>query len=239
MWRLTLAALGVSCLLLAIEAPEQKEKLQQTKTERMDFPSGGLLRLNGLSGDLTIEGWNQPGVEITTTKTTKQEYDSATRQKGVDELDQVRLASERHGTELVVTSTIPRYGHFKPPLPGSTRVDLVSHVYVPHSARLAIDHGSGNLYIEDVAGGIEAAIGQGTILLRLAEQGEYDIDARSKWGSVTSDFPGRQRKARWLVGHQFAGHSEGGAQKLHLRAGYGDIIILKERKPKGPEAKGQ
>jgi hypothetical protein len=44
------------------------------------------------------------------------------------------------------------------------------------------------------------------------------------------------RRARWLVGHQFMGHPEGRAQKLGLRAGYGDIIILKERVPKEPKA---
>jgi hypothetical protein len=241
MWRLVLAGLGVSCLSLpaAVDTPSPKENLQQAKTERMDFPSGGLLRLNGFPGDLTIEGWDQPGIEITTTKTTKEEYDSSTREKGAAVLDQVRLRSERHGDELVLTLTVPRNGHFSPPLPGRTRFDLVSHIYVPHSARLAVDHGSGNLYVEDVAGNIEAAIRQGTILLRLPDQGQYDIDARSKWGSVTSDFPGQMRKTRWQVGHQFIGHPEGGAQKLNLRAGYGDIIVLKERKPKGPEAKGQ
>ena len=102
MWRLALAALAVTGLLLAVEAPGEKEKVKQTKTERMDFPSGGVLRLSGLSGDLTIEGWDQPGTEITTTKTTKEEYDAATRQKGVAELDQVQIASEHHANEIVV-----------------------------------------------------------------------------------------------------------------------------------------
>lgn len=241
MWRLVLAGLGVSCLFLpaAVDTPDHKENLQQTKTERMDFPPSGLLRLNDLAGDLTIEGWDRPGVEITTTKTTKEEYDSATREKGASELDQVRLRSERHGDELVLTLTFPRHGHFSPLLPGRTKFDLVSHIYVPRNAGLAIDHGVGNIYVEEVTGNIEAAIRQGTILLRLPDEGRYDIDARSKWGSVTSDFPGQARKAHWQLGHQFAGHPEGGAQKLLLRAGYGDIIILKERKPKGPEAKGQ
>lgn len=239
MWRSALTGLCVTCLLAAVDTHGQKENLQQTKTERMDFPSGGLLRLNDLTGDLAIEGWDQPGIEITTKKTTKEEYDSATREKGAGELDQVRLVSERHGDELVLTLTFPRYGHFSPPLPGRTRFDLVSHIYVPRGARLAIDHGVGDIYVEYVTGNIEAAIRQGTILLRLPEEGRYEIDARSKWGSVTADFPGQARKTRWQVGHQFSGHPEGGAQKLHLRAGYGDIIILKERKPKGPEAKGQ
>ena len=236
MWRLTLAAFGVTGLLLAVEAPGQKEKVKQTKTERMDFPSGGVLRLSGLSGDLTIEGWDRPTTEIRTTKTTREEYDAATRQKGVAELDRVEIASEHHENEIVVRVTNPRYGHFKPLLPGGTRVDLDSHIYVPHSARLVIDHSSGNLYIEDVSGNIDASAGQGTMLVRLAEDGQYDIDARSKFGSVTSDFPGMARRARWLVGHQFMGHPEGHAQKLGLRAGYGDIIILKERVPKEPKA---
>jgi hypothetical protein len=238
MTRLAVTGLCVSCLLLAVDAPGNKEKVRQTKTERMDFPSGGLLRLNHSVGELTIEGWDQPGLEMTVTKTTKEEYDSATRQKGVEELDQVRIAAERHGNELALTTTLPRYGHFMPPLPGSARVDLESHIYVPRGARLAIEHGEGNVYIEEVAGNIDVAVGQGTILLRLPEQGHYDIDARSKWGSVTSDFAGQARRARWLVGHQFAGNEQVG-RKLHLRTGYGDIIILKERKPKGPETRGQ
>jgi hypothetical protein len=217
-----------------VDTPAPKEKIQQTKTERMEFPSGGLLRLNHLLGELTIEGWDQPGVEITTTKFTKEEYGPTARRKGVSELDQVRLASQRQEDELALTLGFPEYGHFSPPLPGKTRFDLESHIYVPRNTRLAIDHGRGNIYIEDVVGNIDAGIGQGTILLRLPEQGRYDIDAHSNWGSVTSDFPGHGRKARWQVGHQFAGHPEGNAQKLRLRAGYGDIIILKEHKPNGP-----
>jgi len=237
MTRVAVTGLCASCLLLAVDAP--RHKVQQTKTERMEFPLGGLLRLSHSMGEVTIDAWDEPGLEITTTKTTEAAYDSATRQKGVEELDQVRMAAERHGDERVLTTTFPPHSHFKPQLPGSAKVDLESHMYVPRAARLAIENGSGNVYVEDVTGNIEASVGQGTILLRLPEEGHYEIDARSKWGSVTSDFAGQARKSRWLVGHQFAGHEEAGAKKLYLRAGYGDIIILKERQPKGPETRRQ
>jgi len=237
MTRLAVTGLCMSCLLLAVDAPRQR--VQQTKTERMEFPLGGLLRLSHSMGELTIEEWDQPGLEITTTKTTLAEYDSATRQKGVEELDQVSMAAERRGDELVLTTTFPPHSRFKPRLPGSAKVGLESHIYVPRAARLAIEHGSGNLYLEDVTGEIRASTLDGEILLRLPEQGHYAIDARSKWGSVTSDFAGQARRARWLVGHQFAAHDEAGAQKLYLRAGYGDIIIFKEHKPKGPDTRAQ
>src|SRR5580704_17744521 len=39
-----------------------------TKTERFDFPAGGTLRLKNSIGELTVEGWDQPGIEITTIK---------------------------------------------------------------------------------------------------------------------------------------------------------------------------
>jgi hypothetical protein len=239
MRRLALAGLSVSCVLLAVDGPGQQEKIQQAKTEQMDFPSGGLLRLNHSVGNLTIEGLDRPGIAITITKTTKEEYDSAARQKGIKELDQVGMGSERYGNELALNFAFPEYGHFSPPLARRIRFDLECHIYVPRSARLAIDHGEGNIYIEDVTGDIDAAVDKGTILVRLPEQGRHDIDARSKWGSITSDFSGQGRKAWWQVGHQFAGHAEDGAQKLHLRAGYGDIIILKERVPKEAGAKGR
>lgn len=234
MTRLVVTELCVSCLLLAVDAPGQKEKIQQTKTERMDFPSGGLLRLNHSVGNLTIEGWDQPDLEITTTKTTRDEYDSATKQKGVEELDRVSVASERHGNEIVL-SVLPHQGGLKSAFT-SDKVDLTSHIYVPRGAKLAIDHGSGNVYVEGVTGDIHATTHQGEILLRLPEAGQYDIDARSKWGSVTTDFAGQARKPWWQVGRQFAGRPGSTAQKLYLRAGYGDIIILKARKPKEPEA---
>ncbi|MBV8731971.1 MAG: hypothetical protein JO336_19355 [Acidobacteriia bacterium] len=236
-----IAVFGV-CVALLIVGPlvaeeafagETAKPVEVTKTEHMDFPSGGVLRLNNVIGVLTIEPWDQPGLELTTTKTTLEEYDAANRQKGVAILDNVRLTSERHGDELVLTNDFPRYGSLKPPLPGSPRFTQDMHIFVPRSVRLEI-HGSGQIYIDEIAGNIQADISQGTILLHLPEQGHYDIDARSKFGTVNSDFPGQEKRSWWLVGHSFMDQPAAGAQKLHLRTGYGDIILLKIRQPQAP-----
>jgi hypothetical protein len=90
---LKIAAIGFcfSCLLLA-ESPAL-QPVEVSKTEHMDFPAGGLLRLNGAFGSVIIEGRDQPGVEITTTKTTQQEFDTANQKAGTADLDQVSLTS--------------------------------------------------------------------------------------------------------------------------------------------------
>jgi hypothetical protein len=213
------------CLSFFLLAQDKagEEQVQTTKTERMDFPSGGLLKLNGDFRELTIEGWDQPGLEITTTKTTVDEYDAAGRQKAKAELDQVRLEAKRQGNEVALQPVFPRHVEFH----------LDTRVYVPRNARLEV-HGSGQLYIDHVTGPTQAYVSHGTIVLHLPEQGQYDIDARVKWGTVNSDFPGKERRLRWLIGHSFVATPAANAQKLHLRAGYGDIVILKIREPQEP-----
>jgi hypothetical protein len=68
----------------------------------------------------------------------------------------------------------------------------------------------------------------------LPPEGLYAIDAKSDIGGLVSDFPGRVRRRRWLVGHQFVQETSRGAHKLYLRAGFGDIAILKIRTPATP-----
>jgi len=77
--------------------------------------------------------------------------------------------------------------------------------------------------------GGDVRVAAGTITLSLAPEAHYDIDARSRVGSVFSDFPGNERTRLWFFNHQFAEHPSGAAEKLYLRIGFGDIVLLKKR----------
>ena len=77
---------GAGCLPGA--AGEPKQKVQVTKTERIDFPAGGRPRLTNSIGVLTVEAWDRADVEI---------------------------AAERHGHKPVVTTDCPRRWPFPPP----------------------------------------------------------------------------------------------------------------------------
>src|ERR1700730_11794784 len=107
---LVLIVFGLCCMLVAAEGP--KQKIQVSNTQRLDFPPGGLLTLNNSIGELWIRGEDRPDVLITTTKSTKVEYDAPNREKGGHELDQVLTTAERQGDELVITTTYPRYSVF-------------------------------------------------------------------------------------------------------------------------------
>jgi hypothetical protein len=215
---------GMSCLLFADDEPRQK--VQTVHTERVDFPSGGLLRLKNSIGEVTVEGWERPDVEIATVKSTKAALASRDREKATHALDRVRISVQRQGAELIVTTVSRCRG-----LPPSVELDY--HINVPMNARLAVDHGAGEVHVDNLTSDIHVTVRNGGITLQLPQEGKYSIDAKSDFGGVTSDFPGHEKRTRWLLGHQFV-QGASATHNLYLRVGFGDITIMKIPRPPTP-----
>lgn len=234
--RTKLAVLSLCSVCLLPGYDEAKQKVEVTKTEKADFPAKGTLRLEHSTGDLTIEGWDQPNVEITTTKSSKEEYLPADRDKATKELDRVHVSTKRDGDALVITTEYPRHLAFPwvTPLQTVTNFDLDYVIKVPRNARLIVKHDDGEVHIDDVTGNIDATARQGLIALRLVTETPPLIDAKSFVGTVNSDFAG-QETLHWLhFGHTFVDDAKSAPQKLNLKIGYGDIVILKAHEPKSP-----
>jgi len=223
---------GIVCLLLAgflSGSDEIPQKLQVTKTEHADLPAGGTVRLKNSTGELRIEGWDQPGVEVATIKSTKLAYLSAgaERDKAAHALEQVKVGVTRQGDELVITTEFPRHRRYLPrPSVGARDFDLNYIVKVPRDAKLIVDHDAGEIHFDDLTGDIHATTNQGTITLRLPSATQYAVDAKCRIGDVTSDIPGT--KTRKHFGHEFSQNALA-PHSLFLRDGYGDIIILRMR----------
>ena len=217
--------LGLVCLLMAND--EIHQKIQVTTAEHADLPVGGAVRLKTSTGELRIEGWDQPGVEITTIKSTKLAYPAAgaDRDKASHMLDEVKVSVARDGNDVVIGTVYPRHRRFLPgPSVGDRDFNLEYVVKVPRNAKLVVDHDAGEIHFDDVAGDIHATMNEGTITLRLPAAGNYSIDADSRIGAVTSDFPGTTTRRHF--GHAFLQAAQA-THNLYLRTGYGDIIILR------------
>ena len=236
-YKLALVGLCLACLMLGDD--EARQKVQVSKTEKMDFPANGTLRLQNSTGELTIEGWDQPGVEITTTKSSKEEYLAKDRDKAAKELDRVQVSAKQNGNDLVITTEYPRHRAFPyvTSLSTVTNFDLAYVIKVPRNAKLIVKHEDGEVHVDDVTGNIQATARQGLISLRLEGDTPPAIDAKSYIGTVNSDFAGREKLQPLHFGHSFA---EGAAsaspapQNLHLKITFGDIVILKAHEPKRP-----
>ena len=104
-------------------------------------------------------------------------------------------------------------------------IEINYRVKAPRASKLIIDHNSGGVNISDISGDIDATVINGQITVSLAP-GQYAIDSQCKVGDVYSDFEGHYYR-RHLLGKGFVHQSPTPATNLHLRARYGDIMILK------------
>jgi hypothetical protein len=181
-----------------------------TKTERLDFPSGGTLHLKNSIGELTVEGWDQPGIEITTIKSPR---------NPMAQLDRVQVKAERQKDEVVVTTAWAK-----------NDFDLEYRIKAPRAARLVIEHKSGEVHIDGITGELRVTDHNGQITVHVPQDGQYAIDARAKLGAIDSDFPGREER-KLKFGHAFASQGSSAGQKMYLRIGFGDITILAMRIP--------
>src|SRR5579872_1016289 len=206
-------AIGIALPLVSGDGV--KKPVQTTATERFDFAAGGLIRLSDSYGDLSIEGWDKPEVEIVVTKSLPRYYTAQEMEKTKDRLANVNVVAQKNsGSEMTIsTSAKKRRG-----------VTIEYQIRVPRDSRLSIHHSGGNILVSNVTGDIEATSRNGDIMLMLPETGRYAIDARSKIGTVASDFDG-EGHVRHLVGERFAAASSGQARRIFLRMAFGGITI--------------
>jgi hypothetical protein len=212
---IALAAAGV------LSAQEQgKHIIETTATQRLDLPAGGTLRLRNSTGELTIEGWDRPAVEITTVKSTQEFFAPSEKAKADRELARVRITAVKKGDEVLVTTSVRH----------CTSVDVDYRIRAPYGARLVVEHGKGEVHVVNVTGDSRIRARSGGITMDLPE-GAYAVDAKSAVGNVISDFSGTEKR-KHLVGREFT--EQGAAHHLYLRTTFGDILLLKAPKGLGP-----
>jgi len=206
------------------------DRVSISKTERIRFSPQGTIRLNGSFGDLNIEGWDRPEVEITVVKATKRNYKGRERDAAVKRLDRIRVVTGHPSTAELTISTILPSRTLARLRRGRTDVNLEYQIRAPHSAHFIIHHGTGEVVLIDLSGEVEATAHVGDIVLMLPQKESYAIDAKSNFGTVWSDFAG-DTHSRHLVGRQFLEKAQSSAHRIYLRIGVGGITIKETTTP--------
>ena len=202
--------LGLLGTTLPLSGAEQR--VEGTKTERISFAHGGIIRVNGSYGTLNVEGWDRPEVEITLVKSTQKYYGPKQRENAASLLERAQISTQRvSDTELAISTHQDR------------KIPVDYEIRVPGDSRLQIRHGTGQVLVANITGDIEATGHRGDILLMLLDTAAYSIDAKTKVGVVTSDFAGDLHRRRYLLGERFAGPP--GSHRIYLRMGFGGITI--------------
>jgi hypothetical protein len=232
MRRKLLVFLGHSVLAMTVPlfaAQETKQPVEVTTTERVSFATGGLIRLSDSFGFLTVEGWDQPEVEIIVTKSTESYLAPNQREEAAGILDGLRIVPERRSDTELVISTVhaPPSKSLIEAVAGLRKsgVTVECQIHAPRDSRLEIHHGGGYILVADMTGDIKATSSHGDIMLILPGPGPYSIDAKSKVGYVSSDFSGNSL-SQYLVGQRFASANPPPSRRIYLRVRFGGITIV-------------
>ena len=242
------SAMAVALPLFAADGFQKKAAQQLfdvTSTERVKFLPGGTIRVDNSYGYLTVEGWDSPEVEVAVTKSTDRLYELEQKEQADKCFDQIRVVTERRSDkELAISTTLPDRRSFPSSILPSGRIIVAMPkknrlgvtidytVHVPRDSRLVVHHDNGYVWVSDVTGDIEINSHTGDMIVMLPDPGPFSIDARTRMGSISSDFTGNGHK-QCLVGTQFVYASQGPSRRIHLRMGRGSITI-KNGAPSGP-----
>lgn len=225
MRKIKIVVLGmVACVLLIQQLFAQRVTplIQQTKTEQVQLMPGAMIRLDDSYGELTIEGWNRPELEITVIKTLPYDTDPS---KSAKDLDTVQVSTERKSDKEVVISTkvAKHRGLFPPVSRPKAEVWVEYQIRAPRDAKLAIHHENGSVTVNNMASDVQAESSTGDIVVILPQPESSFVDAKTAFGTVVSDF-GDTRNAHF-VGRSFINGTNSSSPVIRLRMGYGGITV--------------
>jgi hypothetical protein len=246
---LALGAIAAVLPFFAVTEPvgdkAPRQSFEVTSTEHVKFAPGGSIHVENSYGYLTVEGWDEPEVEIVVTKSTDHFLEPEQRAQASKAFEQIRVATDRRSDkELVISTTLPdRHGFpssilpsrqivFTMPKKTTLGVTVDCTVHVPRDSRLAVHQDHGYVWVSDVSNDIEVKSHTGDMIVLLPDPGPYSVDARTRLGSVSSDLAGSGHK-QFLVGTQFVHTTQAPSRRILLRMGRGSITI-KTGPPSGP-----
>jgi len=222
--RTSLAIAIVLALPLLADDPS-KAPLSATHTDTFKVPTAGAIRIKNSVGEVDIDGWDRPEVEVTVVRSSEHFYNAVARAEAQRSLEGAQIKAEQDGNDVVIsTAYMPWSGAHR--LSRHSEIGISYRIKAPRASKLIIDHNSGGVNISDISGNIHATVINGQITLSLPAAGEYAIDSQTKIGDIYSDFEGHYQR-RHLLGKEFGHQNSAPATNLYLRVRYGDVMILK------------
>jgi hypothetical protein len=146
------------------------DRVDLNTTEKTDFAPGGTVHIEASTGDLNIESWDQPAVEIDV-------FRSAWNAK--TNLKAIQVTKQLSGKDLTVTTSHRRF----------TGAQVSYRIRVPRNTNLEIHHGLGSVVVYDVAGNVSASVKFGDVLVQVPDDAGYTVSAHTKKGTLYSDAP--------------------------------------------------
>src|SRR5579871_2743426 len=151
-------------LSLSLQADDRsKATLGATHTDRFQAPASVSIRLENSFGEVDIDGWERPEVEVTITRSTERLVDSKQHAEAQRRLDCVQVTAKQDGNDVVISTAYPARNAVLHPLSRRSDIGIVYSIKAPRDSKLIVDHKSGGLNVSGISGDIHATLINGQI----------------------------------------------------------------------------
>jgi hypothetical protein len=222
-WGVGLVAIAVGIAGPLCAEGGNKKLVAVTTTQQVPFQAGGTIHVNHSYGQLWVEGWDRPDVELTVVKTPDELYTAKDQAEASKRVENIKVTAERKSdNELEISTVVSHFHRWTHPFGPMGGVAMEYRIRVPRDSKLVIHHEDGEVIVSNISADIEATGRRGDIVLLLSETEKYSIDAKSKFGTLTCDFDGDFRHG--LMGSRYAVTAPAG-HRVVVRMGAGGIEI--------------
>jgi hypothetical protein len=201
----------------------QAEEFSQVSHHTARLFSYGTLVINSRMGDLRIEGWDEPRVEIEAEKVVR--AGSEAKAKPLYDLIQVRM--EGRDKEVRLTTLYPSRKLWRP-FRDESRLSVNFRIRMPYDSNLKIKCVDGDVRIEGIVGREELLVNYGDVEIDVPHvYGLRSLSAHAWLGYVQSDLQGLDtdsagfRQKIWFW-------NAGGTQDIDVKVRMGGVFIYRE-----------
>jgi hypothetical protein len=204
-------------------------------TYQAGVAASGTIRVNNDYGEVNVEGWDRPDVEVTVTRSAFQRDNPQAREAAQHYLNHIKVnTTKADNGDLLISTSFPSRNRLIRLFRGWGDFTLEYRIQVPRHSRLVIREGKGDVVITDVSGDIDARAHLGDIVAQVPQNVVYQLDARCRFGTVYSDLPGTSHYAAFAFGHSLRNDAPKAAHQLLLRVGVGGVSVQQFQSPPEP-----
>ncbi|MGO9273922.1 MAG: hypothetical protein ACLQOO_27385 [Terriglobia bacterium] len=216
---LTLCAFTVGGTVLC-EPSFAWEEYSRTSHQRTRLFSTGTLTIDTRVGDLHIEGWDDPYVEVEAEKVVR----ANSKVKAGLLYDQIQVLLEGQDKQVVLRTTYPPRRLWRP-FRGESQLTVNLRVKMPYDASLSLKCVDGDVRIRGLAGRQQIRVNYGDVEIDVPDVYNLrSLDARALLGYVQSDLHGLGQDSAGL-GKRTSFWNSGGTQEITVRVRMGGVFI--------------
>ena len=205
-------------MLLCVQVPLRADEFSKTSHYSVRMFSFGTLTIDTRMGDIQVEGWDEPRLEIDAEKVVE-----AGNQKKAEPLyDQVQVVLAGKDKQVLLRTLYPARRLWRP-FRDESKLSVNFRIHMPFDANLTMKCVDGDVRVSGLVGKQEINVNYGDVEINVPSIYRLrSLNARSILGYVQSDLHG-ENSAGW--GRKIMFWNSDGDQDIKVRVRMGGVYV--------------